>query len=322
MEGFSLSSYSLNSIAYVSRIADWVLFGFIAALSFTCLFTLFNVYCFLALLCLSLLCLPKAWFKHEFEWRFSFFLSAGAFFIAFLIQRCTYIYIIGVIFPLILSALLFDKNRKWLFSKGIEYMNTLVLAMLLTVIALLAGSGISQVHGHLIGVAIFFIMLFALKYVCTAIRRETLLKCLLKIGEIKNPADFIEQILKKKSNISDEEKDFIRFRFNEFLQNIEGGEFQQAYITLSTGTLEFLNIWKMKKNENPKGWAYSHDKIRGALVHSTPPPKTKGKEIIREEAKLNYVKIKKEIIKTFAKDPFTPLNDLLEAAIKYTIKVL
>jgi hypothetical protein len=42
-------------------------------------------------------------------------------------------------------------------------------------------------------------MLFALKHVCTAMRRETLLKCLLKIGEIKNPADFIEQILKRKA---------------------------------------------------------------------------------------------------------------------------
>lgn len=152
-------------------------------------------------------------------------------------------------------------------------------------------------------------------------RRETLLKCLLKIGEIKNPADFIEQILKKKSNISDEEKNFIRFRFNEFLKNIESGEFQQAYITLSTGTLELLNIWKTKRRKKPKGWTYPHDKIRGALVHST-PPKTEGKEIIREEAKLNDVEIKKEIIKTFAKDPFTPLNDLLEAVIKYTIKVL
>jgi hypothetical protein len=226
-----------------------------------------------------------------------------------------YIYNIGVIFPLILSAFLFDNNSRWLFSRGIEYMDTLFLAILLTIIALLAGSGISQVYDHLIGVAAFFIMLFALKHVCTAMRRETLLKCLLKIGEIKNPADFIEQILKKKSNISDEEKDFIRFRFNEFLQNIERGEFQQAYITLSTGTLELLNIWKTKKDENPKGWTYPHDKIRGALVHST--PKTKGKEIIREEAKLNDAKTKKEIIKIFAKNPFTPIKDLLEAAIKY-----
>jgi hypothetical protein len=179
--------------------ADWILFGFILVLSFSCLFALFNIYCFLALLCLSLLCLPKVWFKREFEWRFGFFLFAGAFFIAFFIQRSMYIYNIGVIFPLILSAFLFDNNSRWLFSRGIEYMDTLFLAILLTIIALLAGSGISQVYDYLIGVAAFFIMLFALKHVCTAMRRETLLKCLLKIGEIKNPADFIEQILKRKA---------------------------------------------------------------------------------------------------------------------------
>jgi len=201
------------------------------------------------------------------------------------------------------------------FSRGIEYMDILFLAILLTIIALLAGSGVSQVHDHLIGVATFFVMLFALKHVCTAMRRTTLLKCLLKAGKIKIPADFIEQILKKKSSMSDEEKDFIRFKFNEFLKNIERGEYPQAYITLSTGTLELLNIWEMKKNKNPKGWTYSHDKIRGALVHST--PKTKGKEISREEAKLKDVETKKEIIKIFAKNPFAPIEDLLEAAAKY-----
>ena len=312
-----MSSYSLNIIVHASRIADWILFGFIVALSFACLFALFNVYCFLALLCLSLLCLPKAWFKREFEWRFSFFLSAGAFFTAFFIQRSTYIYIIGVIFPLILSALLFDNNRKWVFSRSIEYADTLFLAVLLTIIALLAGSGVSQVHDHLIGVAAFFIMLFALKHVCTAMRRATLLKCLLKIGEIKNPADFIEQILIK-SNVKNEEKDFIRFRFNEFLKYFEKGEYQQAYITLSTGTLELLNIWKMKTDKNPEGWTYSHGKIRGALVHSSPPPpKRKGKGISREEDKIKDVETKKEIIKIFAKNPFTPIKDLLEAAIKH-----
>jgi len=161
-------------------------------------------------------------------------------------------------------------------------MDTLFLAILLTIIALLVGSGISQVHSHLIGVAAFFIMLFALKQVCTAMRRAALLKCLLKIGEFKNPADFIEQILKKESNMGDEEKDFIRFKFNEFLKNIEKGEYQQAYITISTGTLELLNIWKMKKNKSPQRWTYPHSKIRGALVHST-PPKTRGKEIIQEK---------------------------------------
>jgi len=310
-----LSSYSLNIIKHVNRIADWILFGSIVALSFACLF---NVYCFLTLLCLSLLCLPKAWFKREFEWRFSFFLFAGAFFTAFFIQRSTYIYIIGVMCPLILSAFLFNNNLKWVFSRGIESVDTLFLAILLTIIALLAGFGVSQVHDHLIGVAAFFIMLLALKHVCTAMRRATLLKCLLKIGEIKNPTDFIEQILKKKSNMSDEEKNFVRFKFNEFLKNIERGEYQQAYITLSTGTLELLNIWKMKTDKNPEGWTYSHDKIRGALVHSTPPPpKIKGKEISREDAKLKDVETKKEIIKIFAKDPFTPIKDLLEAAAKY-----
>jgi len=118
--------------------------------------------------------------------------------------------------------------------------------------------------------------------------------------------------------VKNEEKDFIRFRFNEFLKYFEKGEYQQAYITLSTGTLELLNIWKMKTDKNPEGWTYSHGKIRGALVHSSPPPpKRKGKGISREEDKIKDVETKKEIIKIFAKNPFTPIKDLLEAAIKH-----
>jgi hypothetical protein len=38
---------------------------------------------------------------------------------------------------------------------------------------------------------------------------------------------------------------------------------------------------KTKKDENPKGWTYPHDKIRGALVHST--PKTKGKKLFEKK---------------------------------------
>jgi uncharacterized membrane protein YuzA (DUF378 family) len=83
--------------------------------------------------------------------------------------------------------------------KGHRVYGHFVFSNFINHIALLAGSGISQVYDYLIGVAAFFIMLFALKHVCTAMRRETLLKCLLKIGEIKNPADFIEQILKRKA---------------------------------------------------------------------------------------------------------------------------
>ncbi|MEM3886029.1 MAG: hypothetical protein QXO82_03080 [Candidatus Methanomethylicia archaeon] len=301
---------------HISKIADWFSFTFFVILSFTCLMVTFNVYCFLAMACVSLFSLPKMWLKSEFKWRFIFFLLAGVFFIALFVQFSAYAYIPVVAIPLTLSTLLFVDDIKWIFSRYIISLDLLFPAIFLTVIVLLAGFGFTQLREHLIGIAGTFIMLFMLRHVCAAMNRTTLLEVLLRFKDIKKPADFIEEILKKSDRTSEEEIEFVRFRFNEFLNYIERGEYEQAYVTLATGTLEFLRVWDEKKNKEVWAWESEkckHDDLRGAIVHSTPKDKEKAK--IKEDL-LKDLKMKRKILKHFRRDPFTPIRDLLEAVAK------
>ncbi|MEM0084432.1 MAG: hypothetical protein QXP50_03325, partial [Candidatus Methanomethylicia archaeon] len=189
---------------HISKIADWFSFTFFVILSFTCLMVTFNVYCSLAMACVSLFSLPKMWFKSEFKWRFIFFLLAGVFFIALFVQFSAYAYIPVVAIPLTLSTLLFVDDIKWIFSRYIISLDLLFPAIFLTVIVLLAGFGFTQLREHLIGIAGTFIMLFMLRYVCAAMNRTTLLEVLLRFKDIKKPADFIEEILKKSDRTSEE----------------------------------------------------------------------------------------------------------------------
>jgi hypothetical protein len=152
------------------------------------------------------------------------------------------------------------------------------------------------------------------------------------------PEEFIEKVIEKADVKDAERRDFIRYRFREFLDCVERGVFGQAYVTLATGILEQIiieqpdikksSIWSRIKDNKLKKWythygrgcgkgeAASHNDIRAAIVHSTPRPRNKRKRkeyrYSEEEMQMDLRK-KKAILSKFRIDPITPIRGLFQA---------
>jgi len=156
----------------------------------------------------------------------------------------------------------------------------------------------------------------------------------LEIGGFKTPEEFIEKIVEKADVKDAERRDFIRYRFREFLGYVERGEFKQAYVTFATGILEQIiieqldtgksSIWDRIKGDKPGDWciyhsesggggeAASYSSIRAAIVHSAPNGRGKKKEEkYKEERMREDLEKKKAILNKFRRDPITPIDYIL-----------
>jgi hypothetical protein len=191
---------------------------------------------------------------------------------------------------------------------------------------------------HLIAISGFLATILMLNYLCTALRRSELSGILLELGEFKTPEEFIEKVIERADVKDAERRDFIRYRFREFLDCVERGRFGQAYVTLATGILEQIiieqldigksSIWDRIKRSRPGDWcihygkgcgkgeAVSHNNIRAAIVHSTPKPtneREKKEDRYKEEKMQKDLEKKKAILNKFRRDPITPIKGLLKA---------
>jgi len=318
----------------VGTIANWILFVSLLVIASSILLFSSNLPLFLAVLCMSLFILPKKWVKWEFPWRFCFFLLTGTFLeiSIFLLlpslETSGYVYITAVAVPIAASLILLNKNHKWRVSRFMTAENILMVAALLVVLILLNVLGLWKLKGGLIGFSTLLVVSLMLNYIPSALRRTELFNFLSKFGNFHTPNDFIEEIIKR-ANKKGEEAEFIRYRFNEFLDQIERGDMEHAYVTLATGIMELLKIWnreckkrdkvknKCVKNKYVDGWEdkIKHDEVRASIVHSTPPPWEKGKNSDED------LERKRQILNKFKGDPYTPIKDLLnEAADKYGLK--
>lgn len=314
----------------VGEIANWILFVSLLVIASSILLFTLNIPLFLAVLCMSLFILPKRWFKWEFPWRLCFFLLTGIFLEISLIlllsslETSGYIYIIAVAVPMAMSLILLS-NYKWRVSRFISAENILIATVLLAVLILLSILGSWKLKGGLFGFSTLLVMLLMLNYIPPALRRTELFNFLTKLGNFHTPNDFIEEIIKR-ANKKGEEAEFLRYRFNEFLDQIERGDMEHAYVTLATGILELLEIWKRKKKDKNKriyvrdkyvdGWKdkIEHNDVRASIVHSTPRPSKPQKDLIED------LERKRLILRMFKCDPYVPIKDLLkETAKKYEL---
>ena len=314
----------------VGTIANWILFVSLLVIASSILLFSSNLPLFLAVLCMSLFILPKKWVKWEFPWRFCFFLLTGTFLeiSIFLLlpslETSGYVYITAVAVPIAASLILLNKNHKWRVSRFMTAENILMVAVLLVVLILLNVLGLWKLKGGLIGFSTLLVVSLMLNYIPSALRRTELFNFLSKFGNFHTPNDFIEEIIKR-ANKKGEEAEFIKYRFNEFLDQIERGDMEHAYVTLATGIMELLKMWDGKKGEVKKQlvseWEdeikATHDQIRASIVHSTPPKwrKNRWKKLDKD------LERKRQILNKFKGDPYTPIKDLLnEAADKYGLK--
>lgn len=324
--------YLKKFFSYTGRVSERLLFYILLVLLpvFAIAVVLHNFYASLVLLGIWLFSLRKRWSKFEFKWRFLTFLLTVFFLVMlFATSEIPHMYVSIVIISAGFSTPLLSKKYRWRISGVLGTEDVLTLAIVLMVLAISVFFSLMQLR-DLIGMSGFFLTFSMLNYLSTALRRAELTEFLQKLGRFKTPEDFIEKILEKSIMLEDEKKDFIRYRFSEFLKYIEQGAFEQAYVTLATGTLELLGIWYGNiQKRTLKEWhicykddegmvkeeKVQHDDIRGAIVHSTPKHKA-----TEEEKKADLPK-KKAILSKFRADPFTPIKDLLNAAAEeYRIK--
>jgi len=313
-------------VEHISRITDWILFVFLLVLaSFVLLFPL-NLPLFLVVLCMSLFILPKRWVKWEFSWRFCLFLLTGIFLeiLLFSLFKGTlgFVYLTVVAVPIVISLFLLSERYKWRVSRFISTETSLVVATFLAAVILLDTLGIWEFKESLIGFSVLLVMLLMLNHTFSAFRRTELFRFLSKFGNFHTPNDFIEEILKKANKKESEEAEFIRYRFNEFLDQIEKGMVEQAYITLATGIMELLGVWAKVKNQLVNKWEdkikATHDQIRASIVHSTPKEKRKKKQ---EEKLKKDLQRKRQILNIFKVDPYSPIKDLFKrVADNYGLK--
>jgi hypothetical protein len=187
---------------------------------------------------------------------------------------------------------------------------------------------------QVIAISGFLATILMLNYLCTALRRSELSRILLEIGGFKTLEEFIEKVIEKADIKDDEAMGFIRYRFKEFSSYVERGEFKQAYVTLATGTLELLGVWSKIKDcckkdcedkckrlkqwwmgcdKNGKDEKITHNRIRGAIVHSIPRKTEESRS--EAEDKQKDLLIRKKILDRFRVDPITPIEDLFHATV-------
>ena len=312
----------------VNQILDWILFCglLISAL----LFAPFSIYAFLALLSMALFMLPVGWFKSEFKLRFALFLSTVAFLILlFTVSRVPPPYIVYEIVLASFSVILLVRRFRWMISEYIGTKDVLYFAAFLMILVTLFLISRQQPE-YLILISGFLATILMLNYLCIALRRSELSRILLEVGGFKTSEEFIEKAIEKADIKDDEAMDFVRYRFREFLDYVERGEFKPAYVTLATGVLELLGVWNKIKDckdcdkkdgkdkygrlkqwwtgcdKNRKDEEITHNRIRGAIVHSTPR---------KAEDKQKDLLIRKKILNRFRADPITPIEDLLQATV-------
>jgi len=329
----SKTSLYVKYIGSVSRISDWILFY--TLLTFTLLSVFLSIYVFLALLSMALFMLPVSWVKSEFKLRFALFLSTVAFLVLlFAVSGASPVYI-GIEVALAgFSAPLLVKRFRWFISEYMGTKDALYLVAFSIVVAVFALFS-SQMLEHLIAISGFLATILMLNYLCTTLRRSELSRILLEIGGFKTPEEFIEKLVEKADVKDAERRDFIRYRFREFLGYVERGEFKQAYVTLATGILEQIvieqlnvgksSIWDRIKHIKLGDWrihhgkgggrgeAVSHSNIRAAIVHSTPNERKKKEERYKEEEMREDLERKKAILDKFREDPITPIDCILRA---------
>ncbi|MEM1557758.1 MAG: hypothetical protein QXL27_01000 [Candidatus Bathyarchaeia archaeon] len=333
----------IRVFSFISRVLgrffSFILIIFTAILILLSIFIPSALYSSLVVLFMVFFILPISWFKYEFEVRlFMFLLAEASLVVLFVVNKISYVYIAAITFTVAVFIFLLLGRFKWHVSEFMGTEDTLIITVLLmasitiliSVTQLGSQENLIETIRNLIMISGFFATVFMLNYLCITLRRTELVKFLDRLGGFKKPEDFIEKILKKSIKLEDEKKDFIRYRFSEFLKYVERGAFEQAYVTFATGTLELLGIWygNIQKRtlkewhicyKDDKGMVkeekVQHDDIRGAIVHSTPKHKA-----TEEEKKADLPK-KKAILSKFRADPFTPIKDLLNAAAEeYRIK--
>lgn len=291
-----------NILGILSEISEWILYLSVAFLLI--IFATFNFSIFsLAILLVIIFYTPFKWKAWEHFFRITFFyfgsfvwilgliknygLASAPYMAALIIWTLTTTFLIVTKLSLRVPALLGVHN---------------VFISLSVLIAMVIHPMPNQ-ELHIVGSFSIITSVLMTNYLCIAIRRTTIVSC------INNPINF--QALLEKMIKDQKESKLIAFRFSEFLKFAEEGALDHAYITLSTGLLEAIGVWDMKKNKQPRYKQnlipYTHDDIRGALVHSTPKKwkiSEKGDDLLKK-------------VQEFRKAPFVAICDLLDAVAKY-----
>jgi len=217
----SRASLYVKYLRFVGRVSDWILF--VILLVFALLFAFLSVYAFSALLSMTLFMSPVGWFKSEFKLRFTLFLLTVAFLILlFAVSGVPPVYIASEIILASFSVILLFRKFRWVISEYIGTKDVLYFAASLMVIATLFLISRQQPE-QVIAISGFLATILMLNYLCTALRRSELSRILLEIGGFKAPEEFIEKAIEKAGVKDAERRDFIRYRFREFLDCVERG---------------------------------------------------------------------------------------------------
>ena len=294
----------MTEIDFISKMTEWGFYIFVFVTSII-IFPRLNIMLWLALFFSLTFCIPvrhRAW---EYNFRvFCLYLSSILWILGLTIEagNAAAIYIATLlVITSVITCILFS-HIKWYIPHLSADIYQLIL--ILTFIAGLAISPVTETGAqkyHIIGSFSVVLLVLMLGGAGVAARRSRIVRC---VGDVKRFREKLESMYKK------QEAKLVSIRFEEFLKHVDAGALGYAYVTLSTGLLEIIGIWKDKKRKFPefdgKKFPYTHDEIRGAIVHSLPRPEKR--KITDKDAARRL-----EIYNQFRRCPFVAICDLLIA---------
>lgn len=297
-------------LGLISRIESY--FSYISLIAITIPITILLIATYnliwLALLLQLFFCIPVKYKVWEYYYRISLFFPSIFIWIISLITEKgenTFAYTGILLFLTFLTVYMIFSHTEWKLSL-VSTLDTYQLTILLSLAflpSILPAMKIYPIsHQHITGIFSTLSLFLMLNGISTAARRSKITKC---IGNVEKFKENLEKACGK-----EETAHFAKIRFEEFLKHIEAGNFEYAYITLSTGLSEMLEVWRDVKGSYPKvnceKLNYTHDEIRGAIVHSL-PKRERGKHVeFDEDAKKRL-----NIIKLFRNHSLNIIYDLL-----------
>lgn len=302
----------LKIMGLLSRVMNWILYFF--AFSLLPIFLLLllslhyrNFMLWLSLCFQVLFCIPEKYRGWEYRYRaICLFLSVFPLIIYLVMERIEFTFLllpISAIICVVLCLYLHFSHKIYMFPFLMTDIRSMILMLIFIHLLVVGGIVVDSIPTqHLFGCFSLINVILMLSELSASARRSKIIEC---IGDIKKIKIRLEEVCgdMKKTIL-------VKTRFEEFLEYIEKGNLEYAYIVLSTGLSEVIGVWEDKKNKKPKfngkTLCHTHEQLRGAIVHSLP----KRKEIkkINKDAEERL-----KVYKEFKKSPFIAICDLLNA---------
>jgi len=289
----------------IGKMVEWIFYILVFVVS-VMIFPTHNIMLWLAFLFSLIFCVPIRYIKEEYVFRvFCFYLSGVLWICGLLLEgwQVTAAYIGTLLIILIVTSYVLLTHLKW----RVPHLSADIYQLVL-ILAFIAGLSTSLIleariqRCHVIGSFSVVLLLLMIGGIAVAARRSKIAKC---VGDIRKFQEKLVSICKE-----EEKAKLVNMRFEEFLRYVDYGALDYAYVTLSTGLLEIMGVWEDEKLKYPEfekeKIPFTHDQIRGAIVHSLPRHK-KVKSIDKDAAK------RLEICNQFKRRPFAAICDLLVA---------